>query len=49
MEEDEELKLNAVQIKYEKKLHFEKQINLNLKRETDSMKYEVTESYLESS
>lgn len=42
MEEDEELKLNAVQIKYEKKLQSEKEINLNLKGKTDDVKHEVT-------
>ncbi|RVE72493.1 hypothetical protein OJAV_G00042240 [Oryzias javanicus] len=41
MEEDAELMLNAVQIKHEKKLQSEKQINFNLKGETDNMKYQI--------
>lgn len=41
VEEDEERKLHDIQIKYEKKLHSEKEANTNLKGETGIMTQKV--------
>lgn len=42
MEEDEERKIHDIQIKYEKKLHTEKETNTNLRGETGIMTQKVT-------
>lgn len=42
MGEDEEKMINAIQIKYEKRLHSEKENNTNLKRKADVMIQKVT-------
>lgn len=43
VEEDEERMIHDIQIKYEKKLHAEKEANTNLKGETGAMTQKVTE------
>lgn len=42
MEEDEERKINDIQMKYEKKLYTEKETNANLKGKTGIMTQKVT-------
>lgn len=46
VEEDEERKIHDIQIKYEKKLHTEKETNATLKGETAIMTQKVTKDPL---
>ena len=47
VEQDEERKIHDIQIKYEKKLHTEKETNTNLKGETSIMTQKVSKLFLD--